>query len=97
MTFGLSRTCVAFAGKSQYQQKKACPMEDLDECWESLQEIAKDQLRQVLSRCILPLDLPDLRRMVSDFCDQPSPADRSELADRQSQLNNIIKIAGTSR
>lgn len=72
-------------------------MEDFYECWESLQETARDQLRQVLSRCILPLDLPDLQRMVSDFCDQASPVNGSQMAERQSQLNDIIKIAGNSR
>ena len=72
-------------------------MEDLVQCWESLQETARDQLRQVLSRCILPLDLPELQQMVSDFCDQATPADRSELAVRESQLKDIIKTAGNSR
>lgn len=72
-------------------------MEDLDECWKVLQETARDQLRLVLSRCILPLDLPELQRMVSNFCDQASPVDRSELAERQLQLNNIVTAAGTSR
>ena len=72
-------------------------MEDLEQCWESLQETARDQLRQVLSRCILPLDLPELKQMVSDFCDQTPPVDRSELAVRESQLKDIIKTAGNSR
>ena len=72
-------------------------MEDLEQCWESLQETARDQLRQVLSRCILPLDLPELQQMVSDFCDQGPPVDHSELAVRELQLKDIIKTAGNSR
>ena len=65
-------------------------MQTLESNWESMKATVRDQMRQVMGRCILPLEVADFSEMVEDFCNQAAPSTALEMQQRKTQFNHII-------